>query len=239
MPFTTKFLKKEDIAAGTKAFHFEKPEGFSFIAGQYLNWKLIDPKETDEEGTRRFFSITASPHEADLFFTTRMRDTAFKRQIDQLKPGDPIEVYGPSGHLILHEDSNIPAVFLTGGIGVTPCRSIIMDATYKNMPHKIFMFYSNRRPEDTAFLQELLDVQNKNPNFKLIGTMTEMEKSQMPWNGEAGVIDKDMIAKYIGDLKQPNYYIAGPPGMVEAMVKMLVEAGIPYEKINSENFTGY
>ena len=79
--YIVKFIRNEEIADGTMTFHFEKPAGFTFIAGQYLNWKLIDPPETDEEGTRRFFSIVAPPYEQDLMFATRMRDTAFKRII--------------------------------------------------------------------------------------------------------------------------------------------------------------
>src|SRR3989344_8595099 len=164
--YIVKFIRNEEIADGTMTFHFEKPAGFTFIAGQYLNWKLIDPPETDEEGTRRFFSIVAPPYEQDLMFATRMRDTAFKRIIKTFKEGQEIEIYGPSGKLVLHEDPNIPAVFLTGGIGVTPFRSIILQATHDKLPHKIYMFFSNRALKDAPFLEELEKVQSDNTNFK-------------------------------------------------------------------------
>lgn len=237
--YIVKFIKSEEIAEGTMAFNFEKPVGFTFIAGQYLNWKLIDPPETDEEGTRRFFSITQPPFEKDLMFTTRMRNTAFKRIIKTFKAGQEIEIFGPSGQLVLHTDSNIPAVFLTGGIGVTPFRSITLQATHAKLPHKIYMFFSNRALKDAPFLEELEKVQKENPNFKLVNTLTERENLPQDWKGEIGFITKEMISKYINDLNIPKYYIAGPPQMVEAMEKMLKDAGISEDKIKSENFTGY
>lgn len=234
-----KFLRKTEVATGTFAFHFEKPAGFEFIAGQYLNWRLIDPPETDEEGTRRFFSIAAAPFEEDLMLATRMRDTAFKRILGNMNEGDLINAFGPTGHLVLHEDSNIPAVFLTGGIGVTPFRSMTLQATHDKLPHKIYMFYSNRTLEDAPFLNDLETAQKQNPNFKLINTLTDMEKLPEGWSEETGFINKEMLQKYIEDISKPIYYIAGPPQMVEAMVKMLKEIGIPDEQINSEDFTGY
>lgn len=220
-------------------FYFSKPEGFSYIAGQYGNWRLIDPPENDDEGNKRFFSYTSAPFEDHLRLATRMRDTAFKRVLKNMAEGSELEMLGPFGRLVLHEDASMPAVFLTGGIGVTPFRSMGVQAAHDQLPHKIFMFYSNRRPEDTVFLDELTTLQEQNPNFKLIATMTEMQNSKVSWNGETGVITLDMIKKYLPDLSQPIFYIAGPPGMVEAMNKMLLENGVAPEKIITENFTGY
>ncbi len=237
--FITKLIRSEEIADGTKAFLFEKPLGFEFQAGQYLNWRLMNPPETDEEGTRRFFSIAAAPFEPYLMIATRMRNTAFKRILNNMQTADEIEIFGPSGQIVLHEDSNIPAVFLTGGIGITPFRSIMLQADYEKPPHQIYCFYSNKRPEDTAFFEELVKLDQKNPNIKLIMTMTEMEKSTQSWEGETGYITKELLYKYLNDLSRPLYYIAGPPAMVEAMEKMLIETGIEQEKIKTENFSGY
>jgi ferredoxin-NADP reductase len=91
------------------------------------------------------------------------------------------------------------AVFLAGGIGITPFRSIVFRAAKEKLPHRIFLFYSNRRPEDAPFLDELQAVERENPNYKLIASMTEMSKSQRPWQGEAGLIDKEMLARHLKD----------------------------------------
>src|SRR6185437_7112702 len=108
----------------------------------------------------------------------------------------------------LHENTKRAAVFLSGGIGITPFHSIIKDATEKKLPHKLILFYSNRRPEDTAFLTELQDLAKQNPNFTLVATMTDMEKSAQKWEGERGYITVEMLKKYVTDDMNPIYYLA-------------------------------
>ena len=237
--YKTILRRKEEIADGTMAFHFEKPGGFVFKAGQFGDFTLIDPIETDAEGNIRGFSLASAPYEADLMFATRMRDTAFKHVLKTMEIGTEVSLDAPYGSFTLHNNSRVPAVFLTGGIGVTPVRSIVLQAAHDNLPHKIFLFDSNRRPEDAAFLNELRGAQEKNSNYTFIGTMTEMEKSSRQWDGESGYITKPMLVKYIGDLTRPIYYIAGPAAMVSAMRKSLNEAGVDDDNIRTEEFSGY
>ena len=149
--FKTTLRRKEEIAAGTMAFHFEKPEGFTFKAGQFGDFTLINPGETDAEGNIRGFSLASAPYEGDLMFATRMRDTAFKRVLRAMDIGTEVSLDAPYGSFTLHNNSSIPAVFLTGGIGVTPVRSIVLQAAHDSLSHKIFLFDSNRKPEDSAF----------------------------------------------------------------------------------------
>jgi ferredoxin-NADP reductase len=115
----------------------------------------------------------------------------------------------------------------------------VLQAAHDNLPHQIFLFDSNRKPEDSAFLNELMEAQEKNPNYTFIGTMTEMEKSGMKWNGETGYITKAMLEKYVGELTLPIYYLAGPASMVTAMRKTLNEAGVDDDNIRTEEFSGY
>ena len=133
-----------------------------------------------------------------------------------------------------------PAVrFLSGGIGITPFISISKDADHRKLDHKIFLFYSNRRPEDSAFLKQLEGLAATNPNYKFIGTMTDMEHSKSTWVGETGYITKEMLAKYLPDLTSLIYYIAGPPAMVGAMKDMLKAAGVDSDNVKIEEFAGY
>jgi len=232
-------LRKEEIADGTMAFHFEKPGGFAFKAGQFGDFTLTNPVETDAEGNTRGFSLASAPYEDTLMFATRMRDTAFKRGMKTMEVGTEISLDAPYGSFTLHNNPRLPAVFLTGGIGVTPVRSIVLQAAHDNLPHKIFLFDSNRKPEDAAFLNELMGAEVKNANYTFIGTMTEMEKSVRKWNGETGYITKPMLEKYVGDLTLPIYYLAGPASMVTAMRKTLNEAGVDDDNIRTEEFSGY
>lgn len=232
-------IRREQIAEGTMAFHFAKPADFKFRAGQAIDVTLINPSETDGEGNTRAFSIASAPFDADLMIATRMRDTAFKRVLGLGPEGLEVKIEGPSGSFALHRKAEKPAVFLAGGIGITPFVSIIRQATHDSAPHQMYLFYSNRRPEDTAFLDVLTQAAAQNPNFHLIATMTEVDKSQHAWTGATGFINKDMLTKHMPGLQGPIYYIAGPPAMVAAMRRMLIEAGVDEDDIRTEEFSGY
>ena len=221
------------------AFHFEKPRNFVFLPGQAGDFALENPPETDSEGNKRSFSFASAPYETDLIIATRMRDTAFKRNLKSVPLGTELTLDAPWGELVLHEETSVPAVFLTGGIGITPVRSIILQAAQDKLPQKLLLFYSNHTPADAVFLDELTATQKTNPHFTLIATMTKMENSSTPWQGETGVIDKAMLLKWIPDLTVPIYYITGPPKMVSAMQKTLSEAGVKTANIRAEEFSGY
>jgi len=237
--YKVKLKSRQEIASGTMAFHFEKPQGFSYAAGQFGDVTLANPPETDAEGNTRTFTLASAPYEGDLMVATRMRDTAFKRVLKTMALGTEVSLNAPDGSLTLHSDARIPAVFLSGGIGVTPVRSIVLQATHDKLPHKIVLFDSNRRPEDSAFLDELAETQKRNPNFTLVGTMTEMEKSSKVWTGETGYVTQAMLLKSVHDLSLPIFYISGPPAMVAAMRKILDDSGVMGDKIRTEEFAGY
>ncbi len=236
---TISLLSSEEVAEGTMAFYWKKPEGFNFVAGQFGDYTLINPKETDAEGNMRGFSFITAPDENRLGFATRMRDTAFKRVLKTFNPGDEIVMDAPYGDLRLQSNTSRPAVFLTGGIGITPVRSIILDAAKKKLPHKIFLFYSNRRPEDAAFLRELEDSEKQNPNFKFIGTMTQMDKSKLVWTGETGYINAEMLKRHLGEITNPLYYLTDPQKMVASIRKALADTGVNDDDIKTEEFAGY
>lgn len=236
---TTKLTGKETVAKGTMLFRFAKPAGFAFAAGQTIDLTLIEPKETDAEGNFRTFSITAAPSDPELAIATRMRDTAFKRTLGGLSEGSEISLDGPFGSFTLHENASRPAAFLAGGIGITPFRSMIRDAAARGLPHELYLFYSNRRPEDSAFLAELASHAKAHPQFHLVATMTDMEKSAQPWDGEQDYIDAAMLARHVPRSAAPVYYLAGPPAMVTALREMLKSAGISGDDIRFEDFAGY
>jgi ferredoxin-NADP reductase len=234
-----KLKERKEIAEGTMAFSLEKPAGFDFKPGQAMEVKLANPLETDAEGNTRAFSIASAPYEPDIMFATRMRDSAMKRSLGKIPLGTTLEVDGPWGDLKLHTRAARPAVFIAGGIGITPFRSMVMDATKNKLAQKIWLFFSNRRPEDAPFLDDLTRAERENANFKMIATMTEMEKSSRPWHGRKGFMTKEMLAEPIPDLNEPIFYLAGPGGMVNAMHKLLLDAGVNEDDIRAEEFPGY
>jgi ferredoxin-NADP reductase len=235
----SKLVSRHEVAERTAAFRFEKPSNWTFKAGQYLDMTLLDPAETDAEGNTRTFSIASGPHEDTLMVATRMRDTAFKRMLKTMPLGSAVKIEGPSGTLTLHNNVARAAVFLAGGIGITPFRSIVSRAAKERLPHRIYLFYSNRRPEDAPFLDELQALEEENPNYKLVACMTEMAKSHQSWHGEVGPIDREMLLRYLKDAVSPIYYLAGPPGMVKGLHATIIEAGVDDDNIRAEEFAGY
>ena len=171
---------------------------------------------------------------------TRMRDTAFKRVLGAMPLGTAVKIEGPFGNLTLHNNSTrVAAVFLAGGIGSTPFRSIVFRAAREKLPRHIFLFFSNQRPEDAPFLEELRVLEGKNSNYKLVATTTQMEESHRPWHGETCLINKEMLSKSLRDTASPIYYLAGSPGMVKSLHETLNKVGVDDDDICTEEFPGY
>lgn len=236
--YKTALIRHEAIADSTMAFHFEKPADFSYHAGQSGDWVIPGLVVVGRETNKRSLSLASSPYEEDLMVAVRMRPTAFKRHLGTMQPGDTIELTGPFGELTLHDDASRPAVFLAGGIGITPFHSIIRQAVYEQLPHKFLLFYSNHQPADAPFMAELEQLASEHPQFELVPTMTDLTATDI-WSGERGFIDEAMLTRYIADLNQPIYYAVGPVAMVVAMNKLLLGLRIDHKAIRTEIFTGY
>ena len=237
--FQTHFLGREEVAHGTAGFRFARPAGFDFTAGQAVKLTLLDPPETDARGDLRTFSIASAPHEDSLLFATRLRDTAFKRVLGALAAGTPVKLRGPMGTFTLPEDPARPVVMLAGGIGITPFMSMLGHAERAQLAAPRTLLYSNRRPEDAPFIAELQALAARDPRLKLVATMTEMDKSAQPWSGERALLDAAFLERHLAHGAAPVYYIAGPPGLVSAMGKLLREAAVPEADIRTDEFFGY
>lgn len=227
------------IAEKTMAFWLDTSHaGFSFRAGQHADFTLLRPPKTDEKGDTRTFSLASSPRSKEsLMIATRMRGSAFKNNLATIPLGTKIKVSHPMGSFALHKDQTKPAVFLAGGIGITPMRSIIEWAVAEKLPHQMYLFYSNRSRATTAFLDEFEQWAKENKNFVFVPTITGDPDPH--WPHEVGVITKEMIAKYVPNLLHAYYYIAGPPSMVANMWQMLIISGVSEENIKTEEFAGY
>lgn len=233
-------MAKTEVAKETVEFDFQKPADFSYLAGQYGVWTIPELKPSDEKGNRRDFTISSAPFEDHLSFTTRIRDTAFKKWASKMKIGDQIEMEGPFGDLILPKNIQQPVVFLAGGIGITPFRSILTQMNHDQMQLRVYLFYSNRVPEDATYIKELTSLASDSNNLQIIPIMTQPEKSKLPWTGEIGYINNNLLKKYLEDnLNKYLYFIAGPPRMVDGMREILNSLQIAPESVLGENFGGY
>ena len=220
-----------------------------YTAGQFAFFD-IGEVYNDPKGPIRHFTISSSPSENFIMFSTRIRDSPYKKRLSTLEKGTKVKVRGPEGQFVLHQDYTNPAVFLSGGIGVTPFRSMIKYATDMQLPIKIIMFDSNRNRNNILFKKEFDEWANMNKNLKIIYTISEKDQNDEQsslstandWKGEYGRINKAMILKYvnINVLNDSIFYICGPPNMLKAMQILLQEdLEIPKERIKVEEFTGY
>ncbi len=147
-------------------------------------------------------SGSTTPSESFIMISTRIRDSPYKHRLSSLEEGVMVKVRGPEGKFVLHEDYSKPAVFLSGGIGVTPFRSMIKYATDKQLPVKIVMFDSNRNEQNILYKKEFNEWVNTNKNLKIVFAITDEEgekqsSTSSPWTGERGRIDKDVLTKYL------------------------------------------
>ena len=233
-----KLINKEYIANETLKFVFARPDGFDFRAGQFGDLTLINPPETDEEGNTRGFSIASAPYEDNLMFATRLRDSAFKRVLKDLPLGSEVKLDAPYGDYTLHKTASTPAVFIIGGIGVTPVRSMIAQATHQKTSHKITLIHANKTPDDAPFTSDFIQFAKDNPNFRFIPVFSNSDDSQIT-GAEYGRVNSDMLKKHVEDIHKAIYYLSGPEGMVKAMRQMLVELEVNEDNIKTEEFAGY
>jgi len=237
--YQTRLAGREPIAHGTMAFHLDKPPGFAFKPGQAIDVVLADAPVGDVQSTRHTFSIVSAPFENELVVATRLRDSPYKRALGSLPVGARLDIEGPFGSLRLHEDPARPAVLIAGGIGITPFISMLRQAMHDRLAQQIVLVYSNRRPEDAAFLAELQQLQQRSAQFRLIATMTSMSSSALAWDGPTGQIDEALVRQVASGVSRPIYYVVGPPAMAEAIRQTLNDAGVDDDDIRSEEFYGY
>ncbi|MGH9977597.1 MAG: FAD-dependent oxidoreductase [Nitrososphaeraceae archaeon] len=245
---------------GTDMMSFKFTRSDDQQQNQYLNYKagqyaVVDlGTKDDPEGPMRSFTIASSPTEEKfILISTRIRDTPFKKKLANLDLGTLVKITAPLGKFVLPEDNNSKSVvFLSGGIGVTPFRSMIKYATDKQLPIKIMMFDSNRNEENILYRTDFDRCVRSNNSLKIVYTITgegqEDSSSSIAttgeddWKGESSFINKAMLTKYLTshDLDNSIFYICGPPGMLKAMHNLLQDdLHIPKERIKIEEFTGY
>ncbi len=227
------------------SFKFSKSDDHNHLNYRAGQFAIVDlGTKEDPKGPLRSFTMASSPTEDAILITTRIRDSPFKKKLAALEIGSSAKITSPLGKFVLPDDHSKPVVFLSGGIGVTPFRSMIRYATDKQVPSKITMFDSNRNVENTLFKEEFDDCLKRNNNLKIVYTITEEEQSKNAegWKGERGFINEAMLTKYLtrNELDNSIFYLCGPPGMLNAMQKMLEDdLHISKHYIKTEVFTGY
>jgi len=211
-----------------------KGSEFVFEPGQYAKITLLEPIHYDDGGNTRLFSVASSPKKDYVLFTTRARDSAFNKNILEMQIGAKAEISDFGGNTVLHKDTNVPAVFLIGGIGITPVRCMVEYIVTEKLPYKAYLFYSNPDASSMAFFDEFRGWAMEYDGFKFIPTIDDTNNKE--WKYDFGYINRELLLKHIPDVKQPVYYLVGPTTMVESMEKILLELNVNSNNIKLEKF---
>lgn len=219
-------------------FIFEGSERIAFVPGQYMEWTLGG--NPDSRGNRRYFTLSSSPTESDVRIGVKFypKPSYFKKTMATLKLGDKIVASQLAGDFTIPKDPNKKLVFIAGGIGVTPFRSIIKYLLDKNEKRDVILFYSAKLVSEFVYA-DVFDQAQKQIGLKTIYCLTDTTQIPQNWQGKTGFIDEALIEKEVPDFKQRTFYLSGPHAMVTAFEKTLSKIGVPGSQIKTDYFPGY
>ena len=230
--------EKIDEGGGITSFLFTPSITPHFNAGQYLEWTLPH-KHTDSRGNRRYFTISSSPTEPDVRLSVKFipNGSSYKEKLHNLKKGDTLVAGQLAGDFTLPEDTSQKLVWIAGGIGVTPFRSMTKYLLDKTQKRDITLFYQATTPEEFVF-KKVFEKGAKEIGMKTIYIVSHPEKNST-WKGPTGRITPEIIKKEVPDYKRRLFYLSGPSGMVTGYKKMLHTLGVKRRMIITDYFPGF
>ena len=232
MKFETEVIETIKRTPDVKSIQFSRPSSFEYEAGQFM---FIILRNEDKE-LKKHFTISSSPTEKNFIeLTKKLTGHQFSNLLDELNIGDKVTIDGPYGKFIF-DNEIIKIGMLSGGIGITPLRSICRYVTDLQLKTNIILLYGNNSKEDITYKQEFDQMQQENNNLKVVHTLINPPSD---WDGHTGYIDAKMVLKEIPDYARRVFYTCGPPTMVKSMKKILEDLNLTQEQIKTENFSGY
>jgi glycine betaine catabolism B len=236
MAFTSTLLEKIRRSSDTTSYRFSRPPEYEFKAGQWFTIAL----ETPEGPLDHHFSHADSPTESVIELTTRLTGSDFKNLLDALPVGAEVNIEGPYGRFLF--GYGLPRIaFLTGGIGVTPVRSMLRyladtNAAGRAEGQELTVFYGSMTEDGIVYKDEFDEFEQKIARLRVIHVITNPTES---WKGYGGFITADTVRAELPDPKAWTYYVVGPPPMITAMDKVMAQLEIPQDQMVVESFAGY
>ncbi|HJM04136.1 MAG TPA: hypothetical protein QF549_00670 [Candidatus Saccharimonadaceae bacterium] len=221
---TLRLKEKEHLTDNIWSFRFTAAQPFSWTPGQFIRIE-IPHENPDGEGTKRWFTISSTPHDGFIQITTRITNTTFKQALAALEVGDEAQlIEQPDGDFVWQE-SDRPLVFVAGGIGITPFYSILKARGHSGQPVSATLIYSGRT-DDLPFKAELDEASRRHSEFTTHYVIGEL-------------LTTDRLAQLVPNLNVSQVYISGPESMVEALGKQLKENGLASDNLHQDFFPHY
>ncbi len=231
--------EKLPIATDTYDFVFQPNKKMKFQPGQYMEWTLAHEKQ-DARGIRRYFTIASSPTENDIRMGVKFypKPSSYKMALESITDKETVVASQLAGDFTMPKDANKKLIFIAGGIGVTPFRSMIKYLTDKNEKRDIVVFYANNSYQDIAY-KDIFDQAQQKLGIKTIYTLNNLEHIPPEFNCENGFVTQAMIEKIVPDFKERMFYISGPRTMIVSFEKTLKNMGIKKSNIKTDFFPGF
>lgn len=236
--FVLRLTRKIQLSPDTYEFFFKRPKDLAYTAGQYLEWTLPH-KKTDSRGNRRYFSISSSPTEDEISMLVKFYEnpSSYKKRLISLDENEEIVTSSLSGEFILPKNQAVPMVFIAGGVGIAPFRSMIKYILDKQLKVDIILLFANRHEADIIYkdlLEKVLPL-----GIKTVDILTDTASLPEGWKGLTGHLDENKIKDAVPDYKRRLFYVSGPQLMVQSFEKILLNIGISKRNMKIDFFPGY
>ena len=234
-----KLARKEHIGADVWDFIFAVDRPLSFVPGQYMEWTLGHP-DPDSRGNRRYFTMASSPTELEVRVGVKIpeRPSSYKRAMLEMEAGTTMVAGQLAGDFTIPRDAGQPLVFIAGGIGITPFRSIVHDLLDRKERRTLTLLYSNRHADEIAYT-DVFERASREIGLRTIYTLTDAAHAPAGWSGSLGRIDAALIRAEIPDYAGRMFYLSGPNAMVEGFERTLLDMGVSPSRIRKDFFPGF
>ena len=236
--FVLKLHKKIRMAPGIIDFVFRPSQKLSFAPGQYMEFTLAHSRP-DSRGNRRYFTLASSPTENLVHLGVRFYDksSSFKVAMFGMNARADILAAQIAGDFTLPSDPRQKLVFIAGGIGITPFRSMLKYLLDMQEPRDIILFYVNKTADEIAY-KDVLSAAHTKIGVKTFYALTDTASVPRNWAGLVGRIDEQLLLRAIPDYEERTYYLSGPPTMVRAYEHVLKNMGVGRDQIKKDFFPG-
>jgi len=219
--------KRVQISHDSQELIFTPEKRLSYKAGQYMEF-TFQHKHTDSRGARRFFTIASSPTEPDIHLGVKFYEpgSSFKRALGALTSSRSIVASQIGGDFTLPDNPEQRIVFIAGGIGITPYRSMLKYMIDTDQKRPVTLIYAARTPEDIVF-REIIETAQTKLGANIIYATGDVH------------VDAGFIKSHVPDYQSCLFYISGPHGMVVALEDALTKLGLTQSHIRKDFFSGY